>query len=251
MSMHRSRKLVLVTGGSRGIGKATCRLLAKAGFDLVINYVKRRDLAEALADEIQRGGNNAVALQADVADPAWLREMYDEIDGIGPLAAVVNNAGGSDPAEATGEAIPLDRFQKAIAAILTSTFVSTQEALRRMSEHGGRIVNVSSYSVQTGGAFNHIDYAAAKAGVESLTRGFAREWRDSGVSINAVSPGTIDTDMSANMTPAGRARAIGNIPMGRLGRPEEVAAVIAWLVAKAPSALTGTIISVAGGRLPR
>jgi NAD(P)-dependent dehydrogenase (short-subunit alcohol dehydrogenase family) len=242
--------VVLVTGGSRGIGRATCLLAARMGYAVAVNFLESGDKAAAVVKEITDGGGGAIAVKADVSNSEDVAALFETTRAaLGPVSHLVNNAGAVG-CKADGLGITEGRFTRALAVNLTGVFLCVREAAARMiaANIAGAIVNVSSYSVQTGGPGYHVDYAAAKAGVESLTRGFARELAPKGIRVNAVAPGTIATDMSAKLNGEKLKGVEKRIALGRLGRAEEVAEAIVWLMSPTASYVTGAIIPVSGGR---
>ncbi|WP_341503936.1 SDR family oxidoreductase [Gallaecimonas sp. GXIMD4217] len=246
-------RTALITGGTRGIGAATARLLAKRGYALCINYRHNHAAAEALLAELSGQGTKVIAVQADVSVEAEVIGLFDTLDReLGPLAALVNNAGRLQPqtrlADMSGE-----RISRMFGDNALSQFLCCREAVRRMARdrggRGGAIVNVSSAASYTGAPGEYVDYAAAKAAVDALTRGLSLEMADQGVRVNAVRPGCIHTDIHADGGEPGRVERLKDrIPMKRGGEPEEVAAAIAWLLSDEASYATGTFIDLAGGR---
>jgi NAD(P)-dependent dehydrogenase (short-subunit alcohol dehydrogenase family) len=204
-----------------------------------------KDEAEAVA----RALPSAHVIKADVSKPSDITKLFRKIRRYGPLYALINNAGFAYQ-HCSGLDITLPKLRKTFAVNFVGAFLCTQLAANQMRRQGrgGVIINVSSYSVLTGGAFNHIDYAAAKAAVASMTRGFSRELKDFGIRVNAVVPGTIDTEFGGSLTPEKRKRAELNIPAGRLGAAEEVARVVCWLLSQSACAISGALIPVDGGR---
>jgi NAD(P)-dependent dehydrogenase (short-subunit alcohol dehydrogenase family) len=244
--------IVLVTGGSRGIGAAICARAACAGYRVAINYSTAAAPAEALARNIEEAGGAACALQADVSDPAQVERLYDEIDRrLGPVTALVNNAGiigGVSQAEALTPAA----LARVFAVNTFSFFYCTQHAIRRMSTRhggsGGTIVNISSRAVAFGGLPGEAHYAATKGAVEAMTQGLARELGPAGIRVNAVRPGPIVTELHEGHGGMNVVHEIGERgPLGRAGRPEEVAEAVLWLLSPASSYATGTILEVTGG----
>lgn len=245
--------LVLITGGSRGIGAATARRCARAGWDVALNYVSDAAAAQALADELRALGRRAIAVQADVADEAQVARMFARIDAaLGPLTALVNNAGIVAPA-ARLEGMDMARWHRLFGVNVIGTLLCCQQAVRRMSTRhggaGGAIVNLSSRAAEFGSPGLYVDYAASKGAVDTLTRGLARELIAEGIRVNGVRPGIIETDIHATSgLDVGTADIAASIPIQRLGRAEEVAEAIAWLLSDAASYTVGALLDVAGGR---
>ena len=243
-------RVVLVTGASRGIGRAIALALAAAGYAVGVNYVARRPEAERVVDEIRARGGEALALPADVSDRAAVEAMFQELDGrFGRLDALVNNAGiGRRVAALT--AIDDDTWRRTLAVNLDGAFYCMRAAIPRLrAAGGGRIVNVSSGAARTGGAIG-AHYAASKAGMLALTARAARELARDGIAVNAVLPSGIDTEMLGEIATSAEARErlAAQFPIGRFGRPEEVAQVVRFLVVDAPDYLTGERIGLQGGR---
>ena len=242
---------ILITGGSRGIGAATALRCAEAGWDIAINYAQDRAAAEALADRVRAFGRQALTLQADVADDAQVAAMFEALDVAGGrLVGLVNNAGIVAPA-ARLEGMTSDRWRRLFDVNVLGTLRCCQQAARRMSTRhggaGGAIVNLSSRAAEFGSAGIYVDYAATKGAVDTLTKGLARELIGEGIRVNGVRPGIIETDIHAasGMDASGAA---ATIPIQRLGRPEEIAEAIAWLLSDAASYTVGAVLDVAGGR---
>ena len=244
-------KVALVTGGSRGIGRAVSDALAGAGYAVVVNYASRTGDAEDTAAAIRARGGTALALQTDVSDAAAVARMFEAVDlRFGRLDALVNNAG---IGQHVANLVDVDdaTWRRTLAVNLDGAFFCMRAAVPRLKAAGrGRIVNVSSGAAVTGGGMG-AHYAASKAGLLALTAKAARELARDGIAVNAVLPTAIETEMLAEIAhdPATRARLTAQFPIGRFGRPEEVAEVVRFLVAEAPDYLTGESICVRGGRL--
>ncbi|MBD8162606.1 SDR family oxidoreductase [Erwinia persicina] len=245
--------IALVTGGSRGIGRATAILLARQGWRVAVNYVHRTAEAESVVAEIERQGGSAFAVQADIADEAQVVAMFADIDRQPePLKALVNNAGILFQ-QATLEQLTAERINRVFATNVTGCFICCREAVKRMGHHygggGGAIVNVSSAASRTGSPGEYVDYAASKGAMDTLTRGLSLEVAAQGIRVNGVRPGYIYTDMHADGGEPQRVdRLASAIPMQRGGHPGEIASVIAWLLSDEASYVTGTFIDAAGGR---
>lgn len=246
-------KVILVTGGSRGIGAATARLAAQRGYAVGINYLHNESVAQALAESICQTGGRAIALQADVAVEAEVMRLFEQLDAtLGPVMALVNNAGILEQ-QLRVEAMDVARWQRVFATNVIGAFVCAREAVRRMStKHGGRggaIVNVSSRAAVLGGANEYVDYAASKGALDSFTVGLAHEVATEGIRVNAARPGVIYTDIHARGGEPQRVERVkAAVPMKRGGQPEEVAEAILWLLSEEASFVTGTFLDVSGGR---
>lgn len=244
---------IIITGSGRGIGAATALLAAQKGYSVCINYTNRGDSANQIVETIRRQGDNAIAVQADVSNEASIKAMFDTaITELGPLTALVNSAGITGK---LGRLVDVDTqsLRRVLEVNIIGTMLCSREAVRRMSTasggHGGAIVNISSRAAQYGGPNEYVHYAASKAAVESFTIGLAREVANEGIRVNCVSPGLIETEIHAEAGDAQRLqRMAGQIPMQRVGKPEEVAAAIFWLLSDEASYCTGSILSVGGGR---
>lgn len=247
--------LTLITGAARGIGAATARVLAARGHDLALNYRQDQAAAEALAGELRARGGQVWLLPADVADPAQVQALFtrlDELAGAARLTGLVNNAGMVAPAASLGEITP-QRLERLFAVNVFGTLYCCQQAAARMARSrggaGGAIVNLSSRAAQLGSPGVYVDYAASKGAVDSLTVGLARELIGEGIRVNGVRPGIIATDIHADSATTHRLdEAARAIPIQRLGRAEEVAEAVAWLLSEAASYTVGALLDVAGGR---
>lgn len=245
--------VLLVTGGSRGIGASTCRLAAAAGWQVAVNYASNAAAAEAVVAEIRDAGGSAVAVEGDVGTEAGLASIFAAVDAtFSRLDGLVNNAGiVGHPARL--DEISVERLERMFAVNVIGSIRCAQEAVRRMStRHGGRggvIVNVSSMAAILGSAGQYVDYAASKGAIDSFTIGLAREVAAEGIRVNLVRPGIIDTDIHASGGLPDRARDMAAaIPMQRAGAPDEVAQSILYLLSDAASYVTGAALNVSGGR---
>jgi NAD(P)-dependent dehydrogenase (short-subunit alcohol dehydrogenase family) len=247
------KKVIVITGASRGIGAATARLAAARGYAVCVNYLRNRAAADAVVAAIAANGGQAIAVGADVAEEAEVAELFKTVDAqLGRVTALVNNAGILET-QMRVEAMDAGRLKRIFAANVISCFLCAREAVRRMSSRhggsGGAIVNVSSAAARLGSPGEYVDYAASKGAVDTLTIGLAREVATEGIRVNAVRPGIIYTDIHASGGEPGRVdRMKDTIPMKRGGRPEEVATAILWLLSDEASYATGTFIDLAGGR---
>jgi len=246
-------KVMIVTGGSRGIGAATCRLAAEAGYAVGINYVHSAEAAAALEDEIVAGGGRAAAVRADVGREDEVVALFQQVDEtLGPVTALVNNAGILET-HTRVEHMDLERLQRVFAVNVYGSFLCAREAVRRMSTSrggsGGAIVNLSSAASRLGSPDEYVDYAAAKGAIDTFTLGLAKEVAAEGIRVNAVRPGVIYTDIHASGgEPARVERVKGGVPMQRGGYPDEVARAVLWLLSDDASYTTGSFVDVAGGR---
>ncbi len=247
------RKVMVVTGGSRGIGAATCRAAAVAGYDVAVNFASNAGAATSVVAECERLGARAMAVRADVADESAVVDMFDRAGSeLGPVAVLVNNAGILHQQMRFDE-MSLERWREVVDVNVIGTFLCAREAARRMSTlhggDGGAIVNVSSAASYIGSPGEYVDYAATKGAVDTLTLGLGRELADEGVRVNAVRPGVILADIHASGGEPDRpTRVSPGIPMQRAGEPDEVAAAILWLASDAASYITATTLDCSGGR---
>jgi NAD(P)-dependent dehydrogenase (short-subunit alcohol dehydrogenase family) len=240
------RGVLVVTGGSRGIGAAITRAAVTRGYAVCVGYARDDGAADRLRAELP----GVVPVRADVADPDDVRALFDAAEAaLGPVTALVNNAG------VTG---PLGRFRDASVATLrrvldvnvVGTMLCAQEAVRRWEERGtaGRMVNMSSRAATLGSPGEYVHYATSKAAVEAFTLGLAKEVAGQGIRVNGVAPGMIHTDIHAAAGDPGRLeRVVGRVPMGRIGEPEEIAAAAMWLLSDEASYVTGAVLRVGGG----
>ncbi|OZB42557.1 MAG: NAD(P)-dependent oxidoreductase [Thiomonas sp. 15-66-11] len=246
------KPVLVVTGGSRGIGAATARLAAQSGYSVCLSYNSRPQAAESVVDGIVAAGGDALAVQADVAVEGDVVRLFALASTLGPLRGLVNNAGILER-QARVEAMDVQRLTRVFAVNVIGTFVCAREAVHRMSTRhggaGGAIVNVSSAASRLGSPGEYVDYAASKGAVDSFTLGLAKEVAAEGIRVNAVRPGVIRTDIHASGGEPGRVERVkAAVPMLRGGEPEEVAQAIVWLLSDAASYCTGSLLDVSGGR---
>jgi NAD(P)-dependent dehydrogenase (short-subunit alcohol dehydrogenase family) len=240
---------IIVTGGSRGLGAAICYRLAAAGYAIAVNYASNEEAAAAVVGGIVARGGRAKAFPGNVADEADVLSLFeDAVADLGPLYGLVNSAGiigGNSRLADLGVAA----MQATFAVNVIGSMLCAREAVRRLSTArggaGGAIVNLSSVASRLGGPGEFVHYAASKGAIDSFTLGLSREVAAEGIRVNAVAPGLIATDMNP---PARLARIAPLVPIGRAGEPHEVAEAVAWLMLPAASYVTGTILTVSGGR---
>ncbi|MCA1921153.1 SDR family oxidoreductase [Buttiauxella noackiae] len=245
--------VVLVTGASRGIGRATAILLAQAGYKVVVNFLQNKQAADEVVSIIRAHSGEALAIKADIADELQVMAMFAEIDNaFGPVTALVNNAGILFQ-QSTIEELTAERINRVMATNITGYFLCCREAVKRMAfRHGGKggaIVNVSSAASRLGAPGEYVDYAASKGAVDTLTTGLSVEVAAQGIRVNGVRPGFIYTEMHASGGEAGRVDRVKDLlPMKRGGQPEEVAQAIVWLLSDNASYVTGSFLDLAGGK---
>lgn len=244
---------VIVTGGSRGIGAATARLLAARGHDVAISYAGNEKAARSVVAEIEAQGRRAVAIQGDVAVEADVIRLFEDAGkALGVVYGLVNNAGMLHN-QSRLDAMSEERLTRSFAVNVVGSFLCAREAVKRMStRHGGKggsIVNVSSVASRLGGPNEYIDYAATKGAIDSMTIGLAKEVGAEGIRVNAVRPGLIITDIHASGGEPGRVdRLKSMVPLGRGGTAEEVANAIVWLLSDEASYITGALLDISAGR---
>ena len=246
-------RVLIVTGGGRGIGAACARLGAEHGYRVCVNYARNRDAAEAVARDMEAAAGRAIAVQADVADPREARRLFETVDReLGTVTALINNAGVTGPLTPV-EHIDPEALESLFAVNVYSLFWCCAEAVKRMStRHGGRggaIVNVGSIAARYGGMPGMVPYAASKAAVDGFTLGLAKEVGREGIRVNCVRPGTTRTDILA---PLGGEKVLAQVaaatPLGRVGNAREIAQAVLWLLSDKASYVHGAIYDVSGGR---
>jgi len=253
MSDSSAGKVILITGGGRGIGAACALHAARQGYRVGVNYVNDEEAAAGVVDAIIRAGGAAIALQADVSDEQQVEGMFRALDdSYGRLDALVNNAGVLFQ-QMRVDQMSAERIYRTMAINIVGSMLCAREAVRRMATRhggaGGAIVNVSSRAGVLGSPNEYVDYAASKAAMDALTIGLSKEVAQEGIRVNGVRPGLIDTAMHASGGEPGRvARLADSVPMGRGGQAGEVAQAVLWLLSDAASYTTGTFVDVSGGR---
>jgi NAD(P)-dependent dehydrogenase (short-subunit alcohol dehydrogenase family) len=246
-------KSIIVTGGSRGIGRAIALGAAKEGYQVCVNYVRGAEEAGEVISLIQSAGGRAIAVQADMTKEADILRMFETVDReLAPLGALVNNAGIVDKASKV-EDMSLERLERMFTTNITGPFLCAREAVKRLSTahagKGGVIVNISSVAAKLGAPNEYVDYAASKGAIDVMTIGLAKEVAAEGIRVNAVRPGVIYTDIHASGGEPGRVDRVKNmVPMQRGGEAEEIADTVLWLLSDKSSYVTGSLIDVSGGR---
>ena len=246
-------RILVVTGGSRGIGAATARLAAEKGYAVCISYLSNEKAAAAVVDEIAAAGGRAMAVAADLGREADVVRLFEQVDaGLGRVTDLVNNAGILER-QTTVENMDQARLERVFAVNVYGSFMAAREAIKRMSPRhggaGGAIVNVSSAASRLGSPHEYVDYAAAKGAVDTFTIGLAKEVATDKIRVNAVRPGIVDTEIHASGGEPDRVERVkGAIPMQRGGQADEIARAILWLLSDGASYTTGALLDVAGGR---
>ena len=246
-------QVMVVTGGSRGIGAATALMGAARGYAVCVNYASNASAAEGIVERIVAMGGHATAVQADVASESDVVRLFESVDReLGRVTALVNNAGILG-LQMRVEQMDAARLTRVLATNVTGSFMCAREAIRRMSTRhggsGGAIVNLSSMGARLGSPGEYVDYAASKGAIDTMTVGLARELATEGIRVNAVRPGIIDTDIHASGGMPDRVERMKEfVPMKRGGTADEVAESILWLLSDAAAYVTGAIIDVSGGR---
>lgn len=253
MSTEREHPVIVITGGSRGIGAATARLAATKGYDVVISYLNNEAAAQLVVADVTGLGHRALAVRADSSEPEAVLKLFKAIDNtFGRVDVLVNNAAIIGP-QSRLEDIEFARLQRMFAVNTLGPLLCAQQAVKRMAHRyggtGGAIVNISSASARLGSPNEYVDYAASKGALETFTTGLAKEMAREGVRVNCVRAGHIYTDMHASGGRPDRVEQMkASIPMGRGGQPDEVAEAVLWLASAAASFVTGTFLDVTGGK---
>lgn len=241
-----SDRVALVTGGSRGIGRAAALALARSGLRVAVNYKERADDAKETLRLIEAAGGDGICVAGDVSDEASVAQMFGEVhDALGPIGILVNNAG----VRRDGLSLNMrgEAWHEVLETSLTGAFLCSRLALKDMlAARWGRIINIGSAAGLRGSA-GQANYAAAKAGLIGLTKSMAREVASRGITVNVVAPGLVDTEMTLNLNERQRDALLGNIPAGRAGRPEEIAELVGYLSSEAASYVNGAVLVIDGG----
>lgn len=246
-------EVLIVTGGSRGIGAATARIAGRRGYAVCVNFLKNKVAAKQIVDKINADGGQAIAVGADISKEEEVLELFSIVDDrLGKISALVNNAGILE-SQMRIEDMDSKRLNRVFLTNITGSILCAREAVKRMSikngGNGGTIVNLSSAAARLGSPGEYIDYAASKGAIDTFTRGLAQEVAEEGIRVNAVRPGVIETDIHASGGEPGRVERIKDtIPLKRGGKPEEVARSIMWLLSSESSYTTGALLEVSGGR---
>ena len=253
MSADHSEKVVLITGGSRGIGAACALLAAKQGYKICVNFASNEKAALSVVEEIEKNGGTAIAVKGDVANEADILNLFAETKSrLGPVTGLINNAGILSK-EGRLDTFSAERIARIIAVNVTGSILCAREAVKAMStKHGGKggtIINISSIAATLGAPGVYVDYAATKGAVDTFTTGLAREVATEGIRVNGIRPGIIDTDIHSSGGSPNRVEELKHvIPMQRGGSAMEVAEAVLWLMSDAASYVTGTTMDVSGGR---
>lgn len=245
-------RVVIITGGSRGIGRATALLAGQRGYRVVVGYASNDAAAREVVAQIAAAGGEAIAAQCDVGHEADILALFAAADRFGPLYALVNNAGIVAPT-ARLEAMTAERIARMMAVNVTGAMLCAREAVKRLStKHGGQggvIVNISSVAAKLGSPNTYVDYAASKGAIDTFTIGLGHEVATEGVRVAGVRPGLIDTEIHASGGDPDRAHRLAvNVPMKRVGTADEIARAVLWLLSDEASYVTGAILDVSGGR---
>ena len=244
--------VVIITGGSRGIGRATALAAAKRGFRVVVGYASNEAAANDVVTQIVAGNGKAIAVKCDVGSEADILALFKAADSFGTLGALVNNAGIVGPSIRVDE-MSAERIARMMAVNVTGSILCAREAVKRMStKHGGAggvIINLSSVAARLGAPNTYVDYAASKGAIDSFTIGLGYEVANEGIRVAGIRPGLIDTDIHASGGEPDRAHRLApNVPMKRIGTADEIANAIVWLMSDEASYVTSATLDVSGGR---
>ncbi len=245
-------KVVVITGGSRGIGRAAALAAAARGFRVVVGYASNQKAADEVVSKIEAKNGKAIAVKCDVGDEADILALFKAADAFGALGALVNNAGIVGPSIRVDQ-MSAERIQRMMAVNVTGSILCAREAVKRMStKHGGQggvIVNISSVAAKLGSPNTYVDYAASKGAIDSFTVGLGYEVANEGIRVAAIRPGLIDTEIHASGGEPDRAHRLAHVvPMKRIGTADEIANAIVWLISDDASYVTSAILDVSGGR---
>ena len=246
-------RVAVITGGSRGIGRATALAAAARGFRVVVGYASNKAAADEVVSAIEAKNGKAIAVKCDVAEEGDILKMFEAADKFGSLGALVNNGGIVGKSGVRVDEMSVERIQRVMAVNVTGSILCAREAVKRMStKHGGQggvIVNVSSAAAKLGGANTYVDYAASKGAIDSFTIGLGVEVAGEGIRVAGIRPGLIDTEIHASGGEPDRAHRLAHlVPMKRVGQAVEIANAIVWLMSDEASYVTSTILDVSGGR---
>ena len=246
-------KVVVITGGSRGIGRATALAAAARGFRVVVGYASNQEAADEVVAQIEASNGKAIAVKCDVGSEADILSLFKAADAFGTLGALVNNAGIVGTSGVRVDEMSADRIQRTMSVNVTGSILCAREAVKRMStKHGGKggvIVNISSVAAKLGSANTYVDYAASKGAIDSFTVGLAQEVAGEGIRVAGIRPGLIDTDIHASGGEPDRAHRLAHmVPMKRVGSADEIANAVVWLMSDEASYVTGATLDVSGGR---
>ncbi|MDO9464713.1 MAG: 3-oxoacyl-ACP reductase family protein [bacterium] len=250
ISIDLKEKVVLITGGAKGIGQAISKGFAASGASVAVNYLTSEKNAKELVEQFQANGIQAVAIKADITVPEDVEHMFDQIEKqLGSTVDILINNAGTQIALSSVEQMPMDIWNKSLALNLTSTMICSKYAIPGMKEKGwGRIINVSSISARSGGGPGGTSYASAKGGMSTFTKGLAKELGLYGITVNAIAPGVILTDIHKKFsTPEDLEKLKSQTALGRLGQPEDIAGSVLFLASDSASYITGETISINGG----
>ncbi len=246
-------KVAVITGGSRGIGRAAALAVAARGFKVVVGYASNKAAADEVVALIEARNGKAIAVKCDVAEESDILKLFEAADKFGTLGALVNNGGIVGKSGVRVDEMSAERIQRVMAVNVTGSILCAREAIKRMStRHGGQggsIINLSSVAAKLGAPGQYVDYAAAKGAIDVFTIGLSKEVGAEGIRVNGVRPGVIKTAIHASGGDPGRAERIGaGAPLGRAGEAEEIANAILWLASEEASYVSGALLDVAGGR---